>query len=198
MLVQRLNFRRGTTAGLATSIILSATIAARSAAPLQEFALLLGVTLSATAAAIAFAANAERQSGVAKAAGPAPGIVFGGFFVRFAAYAIDMFVLGIVDVILFWAVGGPGHGIAGIILIAYFVGLWGARGQTLGMKLLGLWVVRGGDGGRIGLGSAVVRFVGLLVAFECLWIGVIWVAFDARKRGWQDMIAGTVVVQYVD
>jgi uncharacterized RDD family membrane protein YckC len=66
------------------------------------------------------------------------------------------------------------------------------------MKLLGLWVVRGGDGGRIGLGSAVVRFVGLLVAFECLWIGVIWVAFDARKRGWQDMIAGTVVVQYVD
>lgn len=196
--MQRLNFRRGLAGGLATSIVLSATIAARSAAPLQEFVLLLGITFSATALAFAFAVNAERQSAAARAAGPAPGIVFGGFFVRFAAYVIDMFLLGIVGLILSGTLGGPGQAISGIILIAYFVGLWGARGQTLGMNLLGLWVVQSSNGGRIGLRSAALRFVGLLVAFGCLWIGVIWVAFDARKRGWQDMIAGTVVVQYVD
>ncbi len=195
--MQRLNIRRGARAGFATSIVLSATIAARSATPVQEFALLLGVSLLATAAAIAIAVNSERQYEAAKAAGPAPGIVFGGFFVRFTAYVIDMFLLGIIGLVLSGTLGGPGQAISGILLIAYFVGLWGARGQTLGMRLLGLRVVRSSDGGRIGLGSAALRFVGLLVAFGCLWIGVAWVAFDARKRGWQDMIAGTVVVQHV-
>ncbi|MFI5259143.1 MAG: RDD family protein [Candidatus Limnocylindrales bacterium] len=195
--MHRLNVRRGAMAGLASSVVIAAGGSARSAAPLQEFAFYLGVTLSATAAAIGIAVNAERRAEAATAAGPAPGIVFGGFFARVAAYAIDMFTLGIVDVILVRALGGPGHGIVGIMLIAYFVGFWGARGQTLGMMMLGLHVVRSVDGDRIGWAHAVLRFVGLLVAFGCLWIGVIWVAFDGRKRGWQDMIASTVVVQYV-
>jgi hypothetical protein len=35
------------------------------------------------------------------------------------------------------------------------------------------------------------------VAFACIYIGVIWVAFDPRKRGWHDKIGGTVVVRNV-
>jgi len=31
------------------------------------------------------------------------------------------------------------------------------------------------------LGNAVMRYIGLIVAFICIFIGVIWVAFDARK-----------------
>jgi uncharacterized RDD family membrane protein YckC len=46
-------------------------------------------------------------------------------------------------------------------------------------------------------GHAVLRFVGLSVAFACIYIGVIWVAFDSRKRGWQDRIGGSVVIRNI-
>jgi hypothetical protein len=65
------------------------------------------------------------------------------------------------------------------------------------MMLLGLHVVRNADGGRITWGNAALRFVGLSVAFACIYIGVIWVAFDSCKRGWHDRIGGTVVVRNV-
>jgi uncharacterized RDD family membrane protein YckC len=84
-----------------------------------------------------------------------------------------------------------------LIFMAYFIGLWGTTGQTIGMMLLGLHVVRNLDGGKITWGNVVLRFVGSLVAFACIYIGVIWVAFDSRKRGWHDMIGGTVVVRKV-
>ncbi len=55
-------------------------------------------------------------------------------------------------------------------------------------------VVRKSDGGKLGWFGATKRFVGLLVSFACLYAGVIWVAFEERKRGWHDMFGGTVVV----
>jgi uncharacterized RDD family membrane protein YckC len=43
--------------------------------------------------------------------------------------------------------------------------------------------------------GAIIRYVGLILAFLCLLIGIIWVAFDANKQGWHDKIAGTYVVK---
>jgi len=129
--------------------------------------------------------------------GPAPGLAFGGFWIRVMAFTIDWIPLVIIEVILLSSFGAIGQAIGGIISIAYFIGLWGTRGQTIGMMLFGLRVVRNADGGKLTWSNAVLRFIGLLVAFACIWIGVIWVAFDARKRGWHDVMGGTVVVQQV-
>jgi len=129
--------------------------------------------------------------------GPAPGLEFGGFWLRVAAYIIDVSLIGIVGVILSSALGTAGQAMGALIFIAYFIGLWGTTGQTIGMMLLGLHVVRNVDGGKISWGNAVLRFVGLFVAFACLYIGVIWVAFDSRKQGWHDRIGGTVVIRKV-
>jgi Predicted membrane protein/domain len=129
--------------------------------------------------------------------GPAPGLEFGGFWLRVAAYIIDVTLLGIVGVILSSALGAAGQAMGALIFIAYFIGLWGTTGQTIGMMLLGLHVVRNLDGGKITWSNAVLRFVGLFVAFACLYIGVIWVAFDSRKQGWHDRIGGTVVIRKV-
>jgi uncharacterized RDD family membrane protein YckC len=41
----------------------------------------------------------------------------------------------------------------------------------------------------------LIRYVGLFVSFIRIFIGVIWVAFDADKQGWHDKIAGTYVVR---
>jgi uncharacterized RDD family membrane protein YckC len=129
--------------------------------------------------------------------GPAPGLEFGGFWLRVLAYLIDVSLVGIVGLVLSSALGTVGQALSALIFVAYFIGLWGTRGQTIGMMLLGLHVVRDIDGSKISWGNAVLRFVGLLVAFACIWIGVIRVAFDSRKRGWHDRIGGTVVVRNI-
>jgi uncharacterized RDD family membrane protein YckC len=130
-------------------------------------------------------------------AGPAPGLEFGGFWLRVLAYLIDVSLLGIVGVVLSSALGTVGQAIGALIFIAYFTGLWGLTGQTIGMMLLDLHVVRDVDGSKISWGNALLRFVGLFVSFACIFIGVIRVAFDSRKRGWHDRIGGTVVVRSV-
>jgi uncharacterized RDD family membrane protein YckC len=56
-------------------------------------------------------------------------------------------------------------------------------------------VVDANTGAPIGFGKAALRALGLYISFLVCFIGVIWVAFDARKQGWMDKIGGTVVVR---
>jgi uncharacterized RDD family membrane protein YckC len=41
----------------------------------------------------------------------------------------------------------------------------------------------------------LLRYVGFIIAALPLLIGLIWAAFDARKQGWHDKIASTVVIR---
>jgi uncharacterized RDD family membrane protein YckC len=66
----------------------------------------------------------------------------------------------------------------------------------VGNRLLGLRVVKL-DGSPVTLGTAIVRWIGLVISFVVILLGVIWVGFDPRKQGWHDKIAGTVVVRSV-
>jgi uncharacterized RDD family membrane protein YckC len=63
------------------------------------------------------------------------------------------------------------------------------------MMAFGLRIVRNADGGKITWGNAIMRLIGWFVAAIPFALGFIWVAFDARKRGWHDMIGGTVVIK---
>jgi uncharacterized RDD family membrane protein YckC len=58
-----------------------------------------------------------------------------------------------------------------------------------------LRVVRVADGSRVDLVIGLLRYVGLIISFVALFLGVVWVAFDSRKQGWHDKIAGTLVVR---
>ena len=82
-----------------------------------------------------------------------------------------------------------------LVGVLYFPFFWARSGQTPGMRPFGLRVVRDRDGSSIGWGTALLRLVGLVVAFSVFYIGVIWIFFDKRRRGWQDLIAGTVVIK---
>ncbi len=86
----------------------------------------------------------------------------------------------------------------GIILLVqalYFVILWTWRGATLGQMALGVEIRNEADGRRISFGRSLLRYLGYLISSWILGIGFIWVAFDRRKQGWHDKIAGTVVVR---
>ena len=129
---------------------------------------------------------------------PAPGVAFGGFWIRFVAYYVDAILVEIIVALLVLAFIPS---IAGVLVInmvvvpAYFIGFWATTGQTIGMTPFRLRVVRNSDGGRLGFGGAVLRLVGLSISCLPLYLGLIWVAFDSRKRGWHDFIAGSVVVR---
>jgi uncharacterized RDD family membrane protein YckC len=129
---------------------------------------------------------------------PAPAVVFGGFWIRFVAFYVDAILVESIVILLVLAFIPS---IAGVLLVsmivmpAYFIGFWATTGQTVGMKLFGLRAVRNSDGGRLGLGGAVLRLAGFSISCLPLYLGLIWVAFDARKRGWHDLIAGSVVIR---
>jgi len=142
-------------------------------------------------------------------AGQAPWIAFGGFWIRFAAYIIDGLILTLIGIVLgvmfgvvFRSSVDAAQGLLSLISlvvsIGYFVWSWVRSGSTPGMNLLGLRVVRDADGGPISWGRALLRYLGIVISTLALFIGLIWVAFDKRKRGWHDLIAGTVVIRKPD
>jgi uncharacterized RDD family membrane protein YckC len=152
--------------------------------------------------------------------GPAPGIEFAGHGGRFVAYILDGIIVTIIGSILFIIgiiAAGSGATVVGnrvtsistggsivalffwllaiLAYVLYFPFFWARGGQTPGMRPFGLRIVRDRDGSRIGWGTALLRLVGLYVAFAVIYIGVIWIFIDKRRRGWQDLIAGTVMIK---
>ena len=137
-------------------------------------------------------------------AGPAPGMEFATPGARLVGYIVDIaiqFVLflllaGLSIVLgaifpLFAIVGG----LAIVALsIGYFPYFWATSGQTPGMAMMKIKVVRDADGGPLTAGAALLRWVGFWVSHFVFYLGFIWIFLDKRRRGWMDLIAGTVVI----
>ena len=124
-----------------------------------------------------------------------------GFFTRALALIIDAILVTIVATVLSSLVLGGAEpsrssGLNTLVGLVYYLYFWSAygHGQTLGMRALNIRVVKT-DGTEITLVTALIRYVGLIISFLVVFIGVIWVAFDADKQGWHDKIAGTYVVK---
>jgi uncharacterized RDD family membrane protein YckC len=156
--------------------------------------------------------------------GPAPGIEFAGHGARIVAYFIDAIIVSVVIGVLYvvafllfgrgleWdpvtgdvnpdSIDGGAIGafvlvllVAAFIALLYFPFFWARGGQTPGMRPFGLRVVRDRDGSRIGWGTALLRLLGMYVASAVFYLGFIWIFIDKRRRGWHDLIAGTVVIK---
>ncbi len=77
--------------------------------------------------------------------------------------------------------------------LAYLPWFWARGGQTPAMSFLGMRVARSDTLGDIGFRVAIVRFVALVVSVVSV-VGILWTFFDPRRRGWHDIVAGTVVI----
>jgi uncharacterized RDD family membrane protein YckC len=82
--------------------------------------------------------------------------------------------------------------LAGTFDLFYCVGFWILAGQTPGKRLMGLVVVKS-DGGLVGLGAALLRWVGYWLS-GILFLGYLWVLVDNRRQAFHDKLAGTLVV----
>ena len=136
-------------------------------------------------------------------------VEYAGFWIRVGAALIDSVLVLIVIVPLLVAVYGWGYFgeqtslIAGPadFLISYvapavaIIAFWLYRQATPGKMVRSLRVVDATTGGPLSLGQSIGRYFGYYVSTIPLLMGLIWVAFDRRKQGWHDKLAGTVVIR---
>ena len=137
----------------------------------------------------AFAASAVPTTASAPMAMPdAWALPRAGFWERMGAAFLDVVLVSILGGLI----GGPPLGF--LVALAYFAGMWGWKGTTIGGIVLKLKVVRL-DGGPVTFPVALVR--GLTAAFSTvvMFLGFLWIAWDPEKQSWHDKIAGTVVVR---
>lgn len=119
---------------------------------------------------------------------------YAGFWRRFGAYIIDAIILGVITQ-PFQLISAEAAGyIGGIISLVYIIGFWTWRGQTPGKMALGVRIIKT-DGSPIGLGTAILRYIGYIVSAIILLIGYFMIAWDSKKQGLHDKIAGTYVVK---
>jgi uncharacterized RDD family membrane protein YckC len=138
-------------------------------------------------------------------------LVYVGIVTRAIAFAADAAVIQLVaiavagTVALILSVVAPSDNLDGVLawigaaayalwVVGYFVTFWSATGQTPGNRLLEIRVCRARDGAAPSLAAALLRFAGLIAAALPLFAGFLPILFDDRRRGIQDMLAGTVVV----
>ena len=108
------------------------------------------------------------------------------FWERLAAGFLDLILVGILCVVL--------HPIAPIVALAYFSALWAWKNTTIGGIVVGLKVVRT-DGRPLTFPVALVRSLAAAFSIMVLFLGYLWIAWDAEKQGWHDKIAGTHVLK---
>ena len=133
---------------------------------------------------------------------------YAGFWVRVGAALIDTVLVACLTLPLLRLVYGEGYweserfilGPADF-LISYVlpaiavIAFWVARGATPGKMAVGAQVVDARSGAKPTTGQSIGRYLGYYVSTIPLGLGLIWVAFDSRKQGWHDKLAGTVVIR---
>ena len=131
-----------------------------------------------------------------------------GFWPRVGASLIDTLLVLLIRMHLVQGVSGGGSGTADAfiqgpadflinwVLPAIAVVLfWIYRQATPGKMAISARIVDAETGDVPSTGQLVGRYFGYYVSIIPLFLGIIRVAFDPRKQGWHDKLAGTVVVR---
>jgi len=101
-----------------------------------------------------------------------------------AYWTSDELVQGPADVLITWV-------LPAVAIILF----WIYRQATPGKFAISARIVDAATGGKPSTGQLLGRYAGYYVATLPLMAGILWVAFDPRKQGWHDKLAGTVVVR---
>lgn len=130
---------------------------------------------------------------------------YGGFWIRTAAYLIDLFLVSLLTTLIFnlsvYRLFGRGiedwwlFGLLELfILLVYFTATnYAFQGQSLGKMLLGLRTLRS-DGRRLDRTTVLVRETAGRAIIKIIPVLAVFLIFDTRRRHLIDMLCGTVVV----
>lgn len=138
-----------------------------------------------------------------------PDLEYVGFWPRVGAALIDTLLLGAVIWPLLTAIYGLEYWreeapliqgpvdllLSWILPSAAVIAFWIAKQATPGKMAISARIVDATTGNAPRNGQLVARYLGYFVASLPFFVGLIWVAFDRRKQGWHDKLAGTVVIR---
>lgn len=137
-----------------------------------------------------------------------------GFFIRLAAYFIDLIVVTLCTLFLmlnlfilmnFFSNNNgnfleflntvliPFYFSSYLLKFFYFTFFHSYNGQTVGKLICGIRVVDL-KGKNISIFKSLVRFFGYYLSLYCLGLGFLWILVDKNKQGWHDKLAGSIVV----
>jgi uncharacterized RDD family membrane protein YckC len=94
------------------------------------------------------------------------------------------FIAGPADFLINW--------VAPAIAVLLF---WIYRQATPGKMAINAKIVDEKTGGKPSTGQLIGRYLGYYVSILPLMLGIIWVGIDARKQGFHDKLAGTLVIR---
>lgn len=133
--------------------------------------------------------------------------LYAGFWARAWATFVDTVLVTIVTLPLLLAIYGRAYlhspalvkgpwdfFISWILPGLAIIGFWMAQSATPGKMLIKACIVDAATGGKPTQGQLVRRYFGYLLSALPLCVGFLWAAFDPKKQGWHDKVAGTVVV----
>lgn len=127
---------------------------------------------------------------------------YAGFWVRTGASFLDIIFLAIVTFPLVYALGiTPESELSPITIminyvlpIALVLGFWSWKQATPGKLLLKTKIVDAVTLEKPSTKQLIIRYLGYIPSMLVLCVGFIWVAQDARKQGWHDKLAKTLVI----
>lgn len=137
---------------------------------------------------------------------------YAGFWVRLVAQLVDsliFFLLTLPFMYYQWQqmanmpieeipVYSPMDIVINLVFAVVVIIFWVKKGATPGKMLFGLQIRDAKTGAFISVPRALLRyFIGYTVSALVLGLGFIWAGFDAKKQGWHDKIASTVVVKRI-
>ncbi len=137
-------------------------------------------------------------------------VEYAGFWIRTGASIIDSAIILIMTLPILNMIYGekywdnPGsYMVLGVwdILLSYVLPaiaviiFWIYKSATPGKIATQLSIVDAKTGEKPSTGQFVARYLGYYVSVIPFFLGMIWVAFDKRKQGWHDKLAGTVVIR---
>ncbi|MDR0665730.1 MAG: RDD family protein [Helicobacteraceae bacterium] len=137
-----------------------------------------------------------------------------GFWARLTADIIDNVLLFAIFFALFFIMGAMGFfnsmsdsdfdappfqafaNIVGMVVaFIYAIAFWATKQATPGKMIFGAKIVDAKTLGKPSGGQLVGRYFAYIISAIPLCLGFLWVAFDSQKRGWHDMLAGTLVIK---
>ncbi|MDO9528824.1 MAG: RDD family protein [Syntrophales bacterium] len=133
---------------------------------------------------------------------------YAGFWIRVWASIIDTILILIITMPILLSVYGTGYFDSDKIIqwpLDFFVSwvfpaiavifFWIYKSATPGKMAISSKIVNAHTGEKPSVGQFVGRYFAYFISGIPLGLGIIWIAFDKRKQGWHDKLAGTVVIR---
>lgn len=138
---------------------------------------------------------------------------YAGFWARTGATIIDSILISLITFPLLisiygWAyfdaektniVAGPADFLISWVLptVAVII-FWIFKQATPGKMAISAKIVDATTGQPASNAQLIGRYFAYFVSIIPLFLGIFWVAFDKRKQGWHDKLAGTVVIKKIN